>query len=478
MDKRLIVEFAPGVAFVLGDALGGIFLGSACAACATVVAIAVRWRWDKSLPWLAISIFALTAVLVTVGFFFNDTTFVKISTTVGSLAFAVILGVGLFFKPSLVERTLGYKLQLTAQGWLIMNLAWIAVTLLRAAANEVVWRNASDQVWVLYNGFATLPGSDCSLWSPGRSPGNTGTAQRTTAPSHLHAAGAMAGFGWWRAPVSAVRCRTTALLWHRDFPFRHCGHGKQDRSRTMIGLRFEGDVPTTRRAVFERAARRWDGVVQTAFPPVQLEGQTVAGVRIDVSVRPLDGANGVLGQAGPSILRPDTGLPVAGIMEFDQADAQALESANRFEDVVLHEMAHVLGFGTLWERNGLIAGAGTMDPRFVGPSAAREFAALDPSGGAAVPVANTGGPGTREGHWRELVFGNELMTGFLSGDVRPLSRLTLGSFEDLGYSVNYGAADAFALPSFRELALMGITEAVRICDLCRMGRPDPVVLGQ
>lgn len=26
-----------------------------------------------------------------------------------------------------------------------------------------------------------------------------------------------------------------------------------------------------------------------------------------------------------------------------------------------------------------------------------------------VPVANTGGPGTRDGHWRESVFGNELL---------------------------------------------------------------------
>ncbi|WP_157598797.1 leishmanolysin-related zinc metalloendopeptidase [Tateyamaria omphalii] len=244
----------------------------------------------------------------------------------------------------------------------------------------------------------------------------------------------------------------------------------------MIALRFDGDLPTARRAVFERAATRWDGVVQTAFDPVTFEGETLTGVRIDVSVRPLDGTDGVLGQAGPTVLRPDTELPVAGIMEFDQADVQNLEAGGRFEDVVLHEMAHVLGFGTLWDRKGLITGAGTMDPRFVGTASRREFAALDPDGEQAVPVANTGGPGTREGHWRELVFGNELMTGFLSGEVRPLSRLTLASFEDLGYPVDYAAADPFDLPEFRDLAKMGITEAVRICDLCRMGRTDPVVL--
>ncbi|APX12842.1 inner membrane-spanning protein YciB [Tateyamaria omphalii] len=154
MDKRLIVEFAPGIAFVLGDALSGIFVGSGFAGVATLIAIVLRWRWDQSLPWLAISIFALTTVLVIAGLFFNDTTFVKISATVGSLAFAVILGLGLLFKPSLIERTLGYKLQLTDEGWYVMNFAWIAITLLRAGANELVWRNTSDKTWVLYSGFS------------------------------------------------------------------------------------------------------------------------------------------------------------------------------------------------------------------------------------------------------------------------------------------------------------------------------------
>lgn len=244
----------------------------------------------------------------------------------------------------------------------------------------------------------------------------------------------------------------------------------------MILLTFDGDISAPRRAIFERSADRWNRVIETDFEPIELDGDIVRGVRIDVSIRPLDGQDGVLGQAGPTLLRPGNELPVAGIMEFDSADVLSLEAGGRFEDVVLHEMAHVLGFGTLWQRLNLIAGSGSMDPRFVGPNATREFAALDPDLSGAVPISNTGGPGTREGHWRELVFGNELMTGFLSGSLRPLSRLTLASFEDVGYAVNYAAADPFELPAFRDLALMGITEAVRICDLCRMGRTEPVLL--
>lgn len=233
-----------------------------------------------------------------------------------------------------------------------------------------------------------------------------------------------------------------------------------------------------RRAVFERAASRWDTVINTLFDPIQFEGTVLTGVRIDASIADIDGAEGILGRAGPTILRPQSELPLVGIMEFDRADVVKLENAGSFEDVILHEMAHVLGFGTLWDRRNLIVGTGTMDPRFVGPAASREFARLDPDGGTAVPLANTGGAGTREGHWRELVFGDELLTGFLSGNDRPLSRMSIASFEDIGYEVDYTRADTFALPSFRELALKGVTEAVRICDLCRMQRTQPVVLEQ
>ncbi len=245
----------------------------------------------------------------------------------------------------------------------------------------------------------------------------------------------------------------------------------------MITVRFSTSTSEERQQVFLRAGEVWDRVLNTAFEPVEVDGETLEGLVIDAAVEPIDGPEGTLGQAGPTVLRPGAELPVKGIMQFDEADILRLEQEGSFADVILHEMAHVLGFGTLWARQGLIAGSGTMDPRFTGEGAAREYAAISDEDGAAVPVANTGGAGTREGHWRELVFGDELLTGFLSGENRPLSRMSVASFADLGYEVDLEAADAFDLPSFRELALMGITEAVRTCTLCKVSRPIPMVLG-
>jgi len=72
-----------------------------------------------------------------------------------------------------------------------------------------------------------------------------------------------------------------------------------------------------------------------------------------------------------------------------------------------------------------------------------------------VPVENTGASGTTDGHWRETVFRNELMSGFIAAPGNPLSRLTAASLGDLGYQVDMGAAEAYVLPNLLELAEAG-----------------------
>ncbi|MGI9037405.1 MAG: hypothetical protein ACR2GQ_00945, partial [Gemmatimonadota bacterium] len=71
------------------------------------------------------------------------------------------------------------------------------------------------------------------------------------------------------------------------------------------------------------------------------------------------------------------------------------------------------------------------------------------TGGNIVPVENNNavyGPGSLDGHWRESVFDKESMTPSLDLGTNPLSILTVGQFEDLGYVVDLGAADPFSPP--------------------------------
>jgi len=107
----------------------------------------------------------------------------------------------------------------------------------------------------------------------------------------------------------------------------------------------------------------------------------------------------------------------------------------------------VLGIGSLWQSFGLLTGAGTSDPYFTGTSARQGFSAIGGSAyvGNTVPVENVGGAGTAGSHWRESVLNSELMTGYISppGTRMPLSLVTIGSLEDLGYTITPWGYDVF-----------------------------------
>ena len=175
-------------------------------------------------------------------------------------------------------------------------------------------------------------------------------------------------------------------------------------------------------------------------------------VVIFAAVRPIpsDGGANILAQAGPCQLRSSNLLTIAGIMIFDSDDIGTLTAQASLADVATHEMGHVLGFGLIWTDKNLLVGEGGSDPYFTGAGARQAFVAAQPAllpfTGNAVPVENSGGAGTRDGHWRESVLGRELMTGFYNGNVaNPLSAVSVASMRDLGYVVDDSRSDAFQL---------------------------------
>lgn len=234
-----------------------------------------------------------------------------------------------------------------------------------------------------------------------------------------------------------------------------------------IQLEFSGSEFTpSRQAVFQKAAAIWAEAITADLQDVVSPDDiaipanvcgfsspafigTVDDLLIFANVAPIDGPGNVLASAGP--LRParQNGLPFAGCMNFDSADIAVLEANGSLENTIVHEMGHVLGIGTLWEplSTGLCAPNGSGTPTFTGTNAVTEWTTLKggtPSGN--VPIEDAGGPGTQCGHWDEETFFTELMTGFLNTAADPLSRLTIGSLKDLGYSVNLNAAEPYSLP--------------------------------
>lgn len=220
-------------------------------------------------------------------------------------------------------------------------------------------------------------------------------------------------------------------------------------------------IPALIQPHVDEALAQWQDVltgdlIPISIPPTQfgpeicggfgdaVNGTTVEDIVVVLNITEIDGPGQVLAQAGPCLVRDSSRLPVAGIVTLDSEDLLQYVGSNTLTHIIAHEIGHVLGFGSLWG-TALLTGKDTNDPRFTGPEAVAEWHALGGTGD--VPVESQGGEGTAGSHWRESIFGNELMTGFSEavGVFQPLSRLTIGSMEDLGYAVDYGAADAYTL---------------------------------
>lgn len=230
-----------------------------------------------------------------------------------------------------------------------------------------------------------------------------------------------------------------------------------------IQVNFNGDASYN--GVFESAARRWEQIIIGDLPDFNLSGYgLVDDLVIDASVTDIDGVGGVLGRAGARYMRPNGGLPISGIMAFDSADMANMQSKGILEDVILHEMGHVLGFSNyFFSRAGLLSGSYD----YTGSNALSLYQQLSGDNTlSSVPLETNGGSGTAGSHWSEDVFNTELMTGYAENNPpMPLSSLTVGAFEDLGYTVNYAAADQLSLLMASSAVLAPGLQAMRSAPL-------------
>ena len=238
-----------------------------------------------------------------------------------------------------------------------------------------------------------------------------------------------------------------------------------------IDLILTGEVGAPVQAAFDRAVEYWSGILAaTELADVPLSGDfelgclgittrtfksSVDDLVIVASVSSIDGARRTIAYAAVcGIRKGDSGLPFMGAIAFDLDDAEWMTSRD-LDEVILHEMGHVLGIGTLWSRFGLLRNpslevVGNPDTHFTGPLA---ITAFDLAGGTAytqgekVPVENRLGFGSGDSHWRDRVLDYELMTPTQNiGVADPLSGVTIQSLADLGYTVDVGLAEAYALP--------------------------------
>ena len=219
----------------------------------------------------------------------------------------------------------------------------------------------------------------------------------------------------------------------------------------------DNDFTSSQKTVFRQVARHWMSIITEDLRDIDFStnpynewdadlgarirvNDTVDDLRIFVRATSIDGSGDTVGKGGSFWIRGDTRLPILGKILLDTADLQRMDEEGSLWTVILHEMGHVLGIGTLWEDLDLLRGSSNR--YFIGPLSIQAFnnAGGRNYNGAKVPTESDGG------HWRESVLGTELMTPTHNYDANPLSAITIQSLADLGYRVDVSQADVYSLP--------------------------------
>lgn len=229
-------------------------------------------------------------------------------------------------------------------------------------------------------------------------------------------------------------------------------------------------------SIVNDAIGKWDSLIVSL--PAYVESMNVT-----IEIASLD-AN-TLGSASPTAYyydnngnsqfdSADTLRVTGGSITFNESRIVAMRDEVRSNGkstlyyVVLHEFGHVLGIGVWWDHFGLstayVNDSGVSKKYYNGTHAVREYRNyMQNETLTGLPIEDDGGAGTAGGHPEEgneggvsldvrVIDGQphggldkELMTGWADGspDVLPLSRITLGFLEDMGFVVDYLGADEY-----------------------------------
>lgn len=193
------------------------------------------------------------------------------------------------------------------------------------------------------------------------------------------------------------------------------------------------------------AAKFWQNVIVDVQHPSEPKNSPFSPGLMVSCVESTDGVDGQFAAAEIRKRRPASELPAEVRLRIDGKDANLL-GEDRLRTVLLHEFGHLLGFGLLWRKLGLLELVGGV-PMYTGSNALNAYRRLAGASVAGIPVEPHEASGIRMSHWSEAVFDSELMTSDPDKGRTPLSGVSIASFEDLGYKVNYAAAEDFVLAS-------------------------------
>ncbi|MBN8827720.1 MAG: septation protein IspZ [Sphingobacteriia bacterium] len=154
---RFINEALPLTIFFITFKLYGIYYATFALTVSAIVSFTINYINTKKVPIVSL---VSTTILITLSaftYFSGNTDFVKLKPTIVNVFLAGVLTVGVLCNKGLVKYIFEGPFELTQENWIKFSKRWAIFFLFLAIMNEVIWRNCSDEMWVKFKVFATIP---------------------------------------------------------------------------------------------------------------------------------------------------------------------------------------------------------------------------------------------------------------------------------------------------------------------------------
>jgi intracellular septation protein A len=142
---------------VLSGLGGPLLVATGLFMAATVISLVVSKIVFRHLPVMPLVSGVIVVIFGSLSIWLQDETFIKMKPTIVNTLFGVALLVALLFGKSLLGYVFNAAFQLDEIGWKKLSLRWGLFFLFLAVLNELVWRNFSNDVWVNFKVWATMP---------------------------------------------------------------------------------------------------------------------------------------------------------------------------------------------------------------------------------------------------------------------------------------------------------------------------------
>ncbi len=153
--SRFVTPFIS--ADILAGEQGKIIAATAIFMVAMLASLIVTFSITRHLPVMPMVTAVVVLIFGGLTLYFHDAMFIKLKPTIVNTLFGLTLLGGLAFGKAFLPIVLDSVLNLDETGWRKLTFRWGVFFLVLAGINEIVWRTQTDDFWVNFKVWGTMP---------------------------------------------------------------------------------------------------------------------------------------------------------------------------------------------------------------------------------------------------------------------------------------------------------------------------------